>query len=492
MLPDAFVNLMRNLRIADLVDMFLVACLLYLMLAWMRRSMSQTALRGIGVVFTIFTVLYLPARYFEMYLIERATEALFGVLLLVTVVVFQSDLRRMLNRSGKWLFSWEVSTESSNASTVDTLVEVTNKLAETSTGALIAIRGDDPWDHHLQGGVELDGRLSPPLLYSLFDHRTEGHDGALLMEGDQVTRFAVHLPLATHLPSESQYGGTRHTAALGLAEVCDAFVIVVSEERGTISVAQDGTITAIGSAAELKDHLGSFWQKHYREAAPLRESWWSRSSVQTAALSVAVSVLLWWTFAYSPETVYRSFDVPIEYHDVPSDWRVQGETSTAQVTLSGPDQAFRSIDPSQLAIAFSMSEPTEGTNELAVDRSNLDLPEELTLDGVNPSTIQVQARPVTAYVLPVSVPTSGELPDSLRLIGLRAEPDSVTVIAPRGSPFGRVVTEPVRLDSIRQTTALERPLVREDEMRFSENGSSVVTVHITVSSAADSTAGTGN
>jgi hypothetical protein len=332
----------------------------------------------------------------------------------------------------------------------------------------------------MQGGVELGGRLSPPLLYSLFDHRTEGHDGALLLEGDQVTCFAVHLPLATHLPRESQYGGTRHTAALGLAEVCDAFVIVVSEERGTINVAQGGTITEMASAAQLKEHLRSFWQEHYGEAASLRESWWSQRSVQTAALSVALSVLLWWGFAYSPETVYRSFEVPIEYHDVPPNWQIQGASSTAQVTLSGPNSTFRSIDPSQLAIAFSMEEPAEGTSELAVNRSNLELPEEVTLESVDPATVQVQAHLLTSYVLPVSVPTSGALSDSLRLVGLRVEPDSVTVIAPRGSDYDQIVTEPVRLDSIRQTTSLERPLMREEDMRFPEDGPSAVTVHVTV------------
>jgi uncharacterized protein (TIGR00159 family) len=480
MLPDAVANLLLSLRVADLVDMFVVACLLYLMLSWMRRSMSQPALRGVGVVVAIFAVLYFPARYFEMYLIEQATGVLFGILVLVSVVVFQSDFRRMLNRCGQWLFSWSDSVQASSTSTVDTLVEITTQLAETSTGALIAIRGNDPWDHHMQGGIELGGRMSPPLLYSLFDHRTAGHDGALLLEGDTAMRFGVHLPLATRLPRESQYGGTRHTAALGLAEVCDAFVIVVSEERGTVSVAQGGTITEVGSAAELKERLDAFWQEHYGDATSLRESWWSQSSVQTAVLSVALSALLWWGFAYSPETVYRSFEVPIEYHNVPSNWRIEGEVSMAQVTLSGPHSAFRATDLDQLAIAFSMEEPAEGTRELAVNGRNLDLPEEITLESADPAAIRVEARPLTSYVLPVSVPLDGELTDSLRLVELQVEPDSVTVIAPEGVNVNQIVSEPVRLDSIHQTTTLERPLVRQENLRFPDEGSSIVTVRVIV------------
>lgn len=115
-----------------------------------------------------------------------------------------------------------------------------SKLGEMRTGALIAVKGAEPWDHHMQGGIELGGAISLPLLFSLFDHRTPGHDGALLIEGNRVTKFAVQLPLAPIPPHVIRYGGTRHAAGLGLAEVCDAFIVVVSEERGTISLAHDG------------------------------------------------------------------------------------------------------------------------------------------------------------------------------------------------------------------------------------------------------------
>jgi diadenylate cyclase len=100
-----------------------------------------------------------------------------------------------------------------------------------------------------------------------------------------VTKFAVQLPLASVLPKVARYGGTRHAAALGLAERCDAFIVVVSEERGTISVAHEGAIIELEDATELRERLGNFWEKHYSKTDRFRGRWWNRRSLWTAALS---------------------------------------------------------------------------------------------------------------------------------------------------------------------------------------------------------------
>lgn len=477
---DFVVNVIRTLRVADLIDVMLVAFFLYVLFAWMRQSVSQSAARGMSVMLAFFVGVYLLARFFEMYLIEQVATVLFAIMLLAAIVAFQADLRRMFDRTGTWLFSWRASPAASGSSIVDSLVESVTHLAETRTGALIAIRGAEPWDHHLQGGVELEGNLSPPLLYSLFDHSTPGHDGALLIEGNQITKFAVHLPLAAHTPRASRYGGTRHAAALGLAEACDAFVVVVSEERGTTSVAHGGAIVELETTADLKARLEEFWRTHYSESDMLRTSWLSRRNWQTATLSLALSALLWLLFAYSPEVVYRSFDMPIEYRDVPPNWMVQEGPTTARVTLSGPDQVFRLVDPDQLAIALSLDQPEVGENELPINRSTLDLPNQLTLDSVDPRTVQVIAQPLAFVTLPIYVPTQGELPDSLQLVIMQVEPDSITVLLPKGNAQEQVATEPVHLDSVSQTTSIERSLVLPDDARLPDQEATAVTVRVTV------------
>src|SRR5699024_10925097 len=130
--------------------------------------------------------------------------------------------------------------------------------------ALIVLKGKEEWDRHITGGVELQGQVSLPLLFSIFDPKTAGHDGALLIENGLITKFGTHLPLSTHLHKISR-GATRHAAALGLSERCDALVIVVSEERGVISVARQGQLIELDASSDLKSHLTEFWAELYEE-----------------------------------------------------------------------------------------------------------------------------------------------------------------------------------------------------------------------------------
>jgi diadenylate cyclase len=172
---DFVVNVTRTLRIADLIDVVLVAFFLYVFMSWMRQSISQSTARGLSVLLALFAGVYLLARFFEMYLIGQVSTILLAIILLAAIVAFQSDLRRLFDRTGAWLFSWGDAPAMLGGSIVNALVESVAYLAEARSGALIAIRGAEPWDRHIQGGVELNGSLSPPLLYSLFDHRTPGH-----------------------------------------------------------------------------------------------------------------------------------------------------------------------------------------------------------------------------------------------------------------------------------------------------------------------------
>ena len=371
----SLINLISSLRATDLIDVLLVAFFLSVLFSWMMRSMSQSAVRGIGVLLAILAGVSLSARFLELYLIGQVTTILLFAIPLAVIVASKADWRRMFDRMGTWLFSRRSCPVSSGTPTVDLLVNVASKLCEMRTGALIAVKGAEPWDHHMQGGTELGGAISLPLLFSIFDHRTPGHDGAHLIEGNRVTKFAVQLPLAPVPPHVSRYGGTRHAAALGLAEVCDAAIVAVSEESGTISLAHEGAIIELEDASQLRERLGLFWQKHYGKAHRGRGTWLNRRSLWPAALSLGASALMWTLFAYSPEAVSRSFDVPIEYRNVPTNWRIQPGPNTVRVRLSGPDHAVRLLDPAQMAVTLLLDQTQDAENRLTIGRSNLNMPD---------------------------------------------------------------------------------------------------------------------
>ncbi len=244
---DFFGNFFRNVRIVDVFDIVLISFILYIILNWLRQSASKRSLIG----FSTLLVIYIVARFTGMYLTEYLIEGLFVIILIGIVVVFQSDIRRIIDRLGTWTFFSNSRSKPETDIATSIITEAVAKMAEKKTGALIAIRGKEDWSRHIHGGIELNGQITIPLLLSIFNKYAPGHDGAVLLEGRNILKFGVHLPLSTNLYKMSR-GGTRHTAALGLSEQCDALVIIVSEERGSISIAKDGKIQELNSNSDLK------------------------------------------------------------------------------------------------------------------------------------------------------------------------------------------------------------------------------------------------
>jgi len=465
------------MRLKDLLDILLVSAVFYTLLAWLRASLPRGVARRSLVGGPIVAAVYVLARSFDLYLLEQVLDGLLVVVLVGAVVVYQTDIRRMLDRA----FTRRAS-DRPKSLMIDTLTEATANMATTKMGALIAIRGREPLVPHVQGGIELGGAVSPPLLYSIFHPGTPGHDGAVLIENDRLTKFAVHLPLASELPDVSRFGGTRHAAALGLSQECDALVIVVSEERGVISIAEGGRLTETVTADQLREHLQRFWQQHHREEPPTPHRWWKSPDLQTALMSIGLATTLWIVLAYSPDTILRGFTVPIELRNLPESWAVADSARTeAQVDLIGSEQSFQELDPEGLTISIDLSRPTTGMREVVIGRDNVALPSGVELRRARPAVLAIELQRTQIVRVSVEIPTVGMLPDSLELVNVRADPDTVSLIIPAGavSP-GQVRTEVLDLRQITGDAEIKNQLVIPPESRLSANDRPEVAVRVDV------------
>lgn len=474
-------ELWRNVRIADLFDIAFISILLYSALIWFQ----ETAYRSVVVGIALLAIVYFVARAFDMYLTSLVFQAGLGVLLIALVVVFQEDLRRAFERIAAWGTVPERRRATSATVTADTLVEVVSRMGETRVGALIVVKAREPLSRHYSGGIRLDGQVSRPLLYSIFDPHSPGHDGAVIIEGDRITKFGVHLPLSTNL-KEVGGTGTRHSAALGLSERTDAFVIVVSEERGTVSVARHGKLNRVESATKLKSQLQRFLDPALRR--PTQAAWKSAltSHGRLKAVSVFFAILMWFLYAYEPQalgTVQRTFVVPIEYRNLARDMYIEGPTpDEARLTLSGSDRAFNLFSPSALSVSLDMSLLQDGDNELTISQENIGLPSNLQLYRVEPRVIQLRAYRMIEVTLPVEVQTIGTLPNGLRVIRTVPVPDAVKALVPKAQRPrpSRILTEPIDLRSTAQSTTVTTRLFLEEYIRLPEGTSREVRVTIEV------------
>ncbi len=382
-------DLRRTFRVVDAIDILLVSIFLYAALLWFIKGASRGVIIGCGAL----AVVYFLARGLDMYLTSLAFQTVFTVLIFLLVVVFQEDLRRLLERLSTLGTLRPNSLFHRDPLDLDALVETVFRLADSHVGALIILKGREPLDRHLTRGIALDGRLSATLLMSIFDSHSPGHDGAAVVEGQRIKTFAAHLPISSssHIVAGR---GTRHSAALGLSERSDALTIVVSEERGVVSVASTGALYELRTASELKDRLCKFFAE---VAPPQVHSIWQLAVFKDGwlkAVSLGIAGIAWLVLGYNPHTVQRTFVIPIEYRNVDPNLEIDAlAPNEARLTLTGAEHHFRFLDPAGLKMSMDLNGIQSGYQELAVTEKSLRLPANLTPYRIEPRIIRLELLP---------------------------------------------------------------------------------------------------
>jgi uncharacterized protein (TIGR00159 family) len=220
----------------DLVDILLVAFIFYRIILLIKETIAVRLLVGlVGIFFFYFLsqLLGLKALYWIL-------DSFFGVILIVLVVIFQHDIRRALSSVGRGSFLKERG--DSVSALVEELVTATEVLSEKRIGALIVIEREVEVENHLEVGTQIDAKVTSELITSIFLPYSPIHDGAVIIQKEKLTKAGCFLPLSRN-PELGKTLGTRHRAAIGLSEITDAVVLVVSEETGSVSLVCDGKIT---------------------------------------------------------------------------------------------------------------------------------------------------------------------------------------------------------------------------------------------------------
>ena len=372
----------------EMLDVIFVAILLYTAIVWAQQTRAAFVVRGILILGSI----YILAKYLDLQMTAWIFQGFFAIFLIMIVVIFQEELRQVFERIAVWSLARK-RIPALGPSTADILVRTLADLAKEHVGALIVIRGNDPLERHITGGIPLDGKLSGPLLKSIFDPHSPGHDGAVLVEQDSIARFAAHLPLSKDLRQLANVG-TRHSAGLGLAELTDALCIVVSEERGTISIARDGKLREVENLQQLGASIESFLQTKFPPntqrnfSLPLfRENWVAK------AVAVALAIGFWYIFVPGAKTVEVSYKVPVSVENLPPNMQIEEiEPPVVNATLRGPRRAFYLFNAKNIRVAIDVSMAELGRRTFTISEQNIRYPKDFTLQEVSPSTLRVSVK----------------------------------------------------------------------------------------------------
>lgn len=469
----------KSIRIQDILDMVIIAVMIFTLLMWFKTRASRFVLIGV----LLLSGVYLAARVFQLYLTVIVLQSFFGILLFILVVIFQEDLRRFFERLA---MLGNLRKEARPLSVLEkaagVIAQTAANLAKKHVGALIVIQGNDPLDRHLTGGTPLDGLLSETLLESIFDPHSPGHDGAVVVKDDRIMMFSCHLPLSVNIGRKQQLG-LRHTAALGLTERCDALCLVVSEERGTISLAREEALTIISGASTLNEAL----EKFYVANAPTPKSRpvvrWLRENTREKIIAVGLAGLLWVAFGYQRDVIRRDFTIPVAYKNIPENWQMdEPQITEAKVIVQGAEQAFRLFDEKSLKLSLDLSPLAEKKREFVLTKDMVNTPSGLSVADISPAKIRVYASRRVPATLAVRVATLNRPPDGLVVQKMTASPAAVRVMMdPRLKHEDlRLETEPVDLQNVSSSLQALLKIVPAAGVSFPEGKPPLVRVTIRV------------
>lgn len=382
----------QAIGLSGLLDILFMTVLIYTLIVWSKRTKAASVLTGILIVAGV----YLIARQFNLSLTAAIFEQFFAIILIALIIIFQEELRYFFERIATWSFKRTFLGKGDtrlDREEVEVLVRTLNDLAREKIGALVVIRGRDLIIRHLQGGDDCNGKLSESLLRSLFDTHSKGHDGAVVIEGNLVTQFSVHLPLSKNLKKLGE-GGTRHAAALGLSERCDALCLVVSEERGTISVASNGEIRIVRDT----DHLTRLLKSFYHTISPKGQSkaWEDhiKKNWRDKLVSLALAGALWFVLVDGSKTAYRTLSIPISYGDLPETLEVESITpEEVSVTFRSVRRAFYFVRTNDIEVNVPLRLEA-GTQRFRLGPGRMNFPKNLVLETVEPNFVEIGVKEV--------------------------------------------------------------------------------------------------
>ena len=381
-----YLSLIREIRWDDSLDIGLAT--LFLALGFHVLRSARTRAASAGVIF--FAAIYFLSRQLELQLTAWLLQGIAAVLVLLLIVVFQPEIRRFLEQFPSVLFFHRLRQEKVSPGFAQELAETLKQLSAESRGALIVLPGRDILDSHLSGGIKIDGLLSKALLLSIFDPNSPGHDGGLVVKDNRALSFGVRLPLSDQL-EKLHDRGTRHAAALGLAERTDAMVLVVSEETSRLSIAYQGDLQVFTNFELLVKKIDQFLRQNSGEKSHGEERQsWLRWYGKDLSLALFCSLVLWLVLVPAAVVENITYQVPIVVQNIPDGFAFRKvEPHKVAVTLTGQRRDLFQLDSKKLEIRLDATLSRFGRKTFPINQAHLLLPPEIEIKQIRPSEVKV-------------------------------------------------------------------------------------------------------
>ncbi len=385
--------IITNLRFQDVLDVLFLTVLVYYLYLWFWGTKAFKALVGLlalGIVFTL-------ARFWGLFLTTWVFQILWQVLIVLIIILFQSEIRQVLERVNP-LQMIGLRAFPKSADWIPSFVTGVFSLAKQKIGALIIFERLDWVEELITGGVLLEGEPTSEILLSIFQKESPLHDGAVLIRKGRVAKVACYLPLSSAEGLPKQWG-TRHRAALGLSERCDAWVVVVSEERGEISLARGGQIIPVKDREEFSNLV----QKAITPPAASGITWWERTRgliVRRWPLKIGALglVCVFWLLLAGQQNFEVSITVPLEIKNLPVKMEiVEPMNPEVRITVRGLRKDASTLNNRNVHAGIDLSMARLGNRFFRITRDQIDLPNDrVNVVHIEPPQMEFTLREATS------------------------------------------------------------------------------------------------
>jgi uncharacterized protein (TIGR00159 family) len=403
---------LTGLRWQDVIDIAFISYILFRLYILFRGTYVSRVIAGLAVIWCVQEV----AQYLGLIVTSWIMQDIIAVAALIIIIIFRNEIRSVLQAKNLRAIFWSVP-DKAEETPLEVTVESVFRLARHKTGALIVFPGKEDLDDIVRGGIELNGDVSKEIITTIFKTQSSVHDGAVVIRKGRVYKMGTILPLSHQEDLPSHYG-TRHRAALGLAEVSDALVIVVSEERGEISVAQDGRMTDIKDrfvlSGQLERHLGILPQAGSEQSEARR-----LHTMAAALVSVLFVTAVWFSFSRGFESI-MTMEIPVEFTKrAPRMEILETSVNTVNLKLSGSGSLIRATRPEQVHVKLDLENAVAGRNTYTITQDNVSLPPGVFLKEADPQVIEVSLDAIGQK----DSHTLGPFPQKIKKV--RFDPDNI-------------------------------------------------------------------
>lgn len=471
---DILMQSLHGLRWQDIFDILLNSYILFRLYVLFRGT---NVIRMLAVISALW-VLERIASSIGLIVTSWAIQGIIALAALIVIIAFRNEISSVFKARSISSVFWG-SPRRQTQTPIEIVAESAFELARHNLGALLVLPLKKGIEDVVHGGVAWHGKLSSEMLLSIFWNGTPVHDGAAIIQGDQVVETAAILPLSTSNALPSHFG-TRHRAAAGLTERTDAIVIVVSEERGEVTVFKDQHVISVKDAAELLTVL-----QRYAGAGSATNGAKNQAIELTLAGAICLASVtgVWFSFARGYETL-ATLDIPLEFMNRDPKMEIfSTSASTVKLQVSGSGSLVRAVRPDQIKVKLDLAKAVAGNNHVPITREGIVLPPGIELKQLEPQELEVNLDFPSTKNIVVQPDWTGKLAQGLIIKAFHTDPETVTVVGGNMTltDLKTIYTGKIPLDSVTADGEVTAELVLlPSSLKLADESQKTVKIRYTV------------